>query len=114
MTSSLLEQAERLAGAATSGPWIVPDGGPINRVYSDYELIAACENAAVLQAPAYDPRWDPHIANAAFIAWSREGVPALVSLAKEKDAEIERLREALEQALWHIGTDEDRNGITGE
>lgn len=49
---------------------------------------------------------DPWSANARFIAWCRDGVPALLS-ALETDPAVERMREAL---IWCSGSDDFQEG----
>lgn len=96
--TTVAEEARRLADAATPGPWQAEirdygyssitakavTGGSLARTFSHTFLRVAL----------------PEAANAAFIAWCREGVPKLL-------AEIERLREDNASHLIHVDEAED-------
>ena len=77
-----LAEWERLAAAATPGPWRQDPGGRAGARFDD--VLADGSNIAEWIEPA----------DAAFIAASRTALPALV-------AEVRRLREALEQVRGH-------------
>lgn len=81
MTDEQLAEWERLAAAATPGPWEA-----IPTVDADFATIKTRGKLGWMQYHEYDPGIDA--TDAAFVAAAREAVPALV-------AEVRRLREAL-------------------
>lgn len=86
-----LDEAERLAKAATEGPWRALDGGV--RDASDNRIATAHIGGS----------WDQRDANAAFIVHARTFVPAAVARIRELEA-------ALAKYGAHIGHHETGRG----
>ena len=96
---ALAEEAERMANAATPGPWRAgrPDMATIvDGVESKWIYDALGEYMAVASGWGERP-WHEVIANAEFIARARELVPALAAALRAAHEENARLREALEE-----------------
>jgi hypothetical protein len=95
MTDYEKEARERLVGV-TPGPWTVEDeGGTWLEIHSNDDPNADTYRFSVHCNPNSD-------ADAAFIAWCREGVPALLAMIEELRAEVRLLTRAiavLEEAL---------------
>lgn len=85
------------ANAATPGPWTVERG---SSAYQDVE-VRAPGNAFV--ALTGDPTFQGTVADAAFIAGTREDVPRLLD-------EVDRLRATLERVRSLLGEDYQRSG----
>lgn len=83
MSTLDLEALKELAGRATAGPWHTLRGGSSVFVRNEGGRVVATD-----RKPYFESHDDEDAATAAFIAASREAVPALI-------AEVERLREAL-------------------
>ncbi len=77
----LIREAEALVGAATSGPWIAHPG------MAGTYIAGANAEPWIGEADLF--------CDAKFIAWAREGVPALVAALRERDALITQLRAIL-------------------
>ncbi len=98
LTDGHLAAWEALASAATPGPWAW------KRPYesADYHELVNPAGAVVTQDGAaggeYSPDIDVSGPDAAFIAMSRDVVPALIAAVRERDAENARLREKM--AAW--------------
>ncbi len=79
----LIAEAERLAGAATEGPWFLYSNDRVQSVMCGHK-------AEVVHWAGFDSSHFPQnvVANAAFIAASRTLVPALVRALVAARAEI--------------------------
>lgn len=115
-----LREIEERASRATSGPWYAhnPDDDMSMNVFlvattpeepdpwwDGEEEAKKVVAITLLQSPRVadvaDGRWEE---NAGFIAHAREDVPWLLSLLREREEEIRRLRTLLERArigAWH-------------
>lgn len=93
---SQIDQWRALAEAATPGPWklhLVDDTTIISN--NGLDICTTCDSAEVERHDSYNIEYERMEADAAFIAASREAVPALI-------AEVERLREALGAAIGNM------------
>lgn len=82
MSTALVGQARRLLEQLMLAPWEAVEDG------SDWHVESA-DGVTVAKCDGYAPHLGTDKRHAEFIAWCRDGVPALV-------AEVRRLREALE------------------
>jgi len=92
-TEELIKEAEEKCSKATEGPWTYeynPDSwegssvcGPINRKPGRHETPIIC-----------DTQYEP---DGSFIAWARQGVPALVEALKSDRAKLTKAVEALNE-----------------
>ncbi len=92
---ALCADGARLSGAATPGPWeplfkgVTLDGGSWHIGYGDDDEALRC--------------WAQIESDAAFVAWSREGVPELLALVERLEAEVDILRHESRAELMHKG-----------
>ena len=87
---TVIDEARKALEGVTPGTWeeVTPaDGLWPPRVFSGSTVICMVDNS--------DMPHEEKMYNARFIAWAREGVPALLAEIAAKDAEIARLREAM-------------------
>ena len=78
--SDVIDEAKQALKGVTPGPWWVEDGAN-SHVFDKAICADGHEGIAFTEEP-----------NADFIAWAREGVPALLAEISAKDAEIARLK----------------------
>lgn len=91
------ENVARMVEGLTLGPWVyfVDDYQGEVEVYVDYRVgLGRCVIHSH-KIGVYEFGDDKRIANARFIAWTREAVPAMAEALKAAKAEIEKLRAAL-------------------
>jgi hypothetical protein len=86
MTNKELDKLDRLAAAATPGPWERDDRNYVYASGNDFYIVEALNGAK----------------DASLIAAARDAVPALTKAVRERDAEIARLR-ALVKAAYEEG-----------
>jgi hypothetical protein len=84
---SLIADAERLCEKATARPWAVHSKALSAVIGPTGYSVATCACDSERQSEWHD--------NAAFIAWARTGVPALVAALRESEADRERMRRGL-------------------
>lgn len=92
---SVIDEAKKALEGVTSGPWSLFN-------FRRGRILSVCIGAyangqrpCIIDSGGFDStdlKAKENVANARFIAWSREGVPALLAEIAAKDAEIARLR----------------------
>ena len=87
MTAS--DEARKALEGVSLGPWSV-DGEVWNQI-----VWSGADNRVCFMAHSNGLDDDRDVATARFIAWAREGVPALRAENEALRAEVERLREAM-------------------
>jgi len=83
------EEIEEMLRNVTPGPWTV-DGPPWNQV-----IWSSAENRVAFMAHSNGLDDDRDLANARFIAWAREAVPALRAALNDAQAERDELERDL-------------------
>jgi len=112
---ALVEQSERLAAAATPGPWnLLHKRHRDMTITSVYGAKVAPGEREVVHWSGFDDSAYPvreHVANAAFIADARTAVPALASGWRREAAIVEELAAVVRAAdgfksigCWRCGT----------
>lgn len=105
VTEQQLAEWERLAGAATAGPWRVTDYENVMRADGRHIAFDDSDDGACVRE-----------SDAAFIAASREAVPRLVAALREARAETKALRDWYRE---HVGgkrlgdPSDDARGLSG-
>lgn len=89
-TKTLVESAEAREKAATRRPWTRKPGWNNGGIATSYFKIPGANDGSEVEMISED---------AIFIVHAREDVPALCAKVREQDAEIERLRAALETEM---------------
>ena len=82
-------EARKMLDGVTPGPW-APDGEDQGSAWGMAWSVSRAENILDCVADAVDAE-----ETARFIAWTREGVPALLDTIEALQAEVARMREAL-------------------
>lgn len=90
-----IDAIEALAGKATKGPWKTHTVDDTCIMSDQYDVATTCDSSNAECAEGYNVEYERMETDAAFIAASREVVPALI-------AEVRRLREALVDAAAHL------------
>lgn len=108
MDEKQLQELERLAQAATPGPWRHSMSGySVKSNDPDVPIVAAVHGGPVATAKQVE-QWIP---NAEFIAAVRDALPALLSTLRARDAACAAMRGALTQLVSYIETDTDNKQL---
>ncbi len=86
---AFIGEIEKLANAATQGPWNMYGGGG----YVSVGVTQPCEIFEKMQGSSYGPGWNQNSNNLRFAAASRQAVPELIAHIRSQAAEIEKLKE---------------------
>lgn len=90
-----VSEAEKILRGVTPGTWRV-DGDPWNQI-----VWSGADNRVCFMAHSNGLDDDRDVATARFIAWCREGVPALLAEIAAKDAALAVAMEALNELALH-------------
>lgn len=125
LTPEALEEIKARVEAATRGPWLDMDGGGEISDRPAHVVTRADSGTPWFICDLQDDLGDPPegwedtstgpggcpVANAAFIAHARQDVPTLIKALEDRDAEIERLREAA--STYYVRYCQDEAGVDG-